>query len=186
MNENYEILSDERFKIGYKHGIWIMGHHVCTEFKPFKDSYLIRIASANNDETYTKIFGSNDFKPLVYKEIYAEILELLFDDVGSGDPGMTVFGKEHAKKVIDFFEKIPKGENLVVHCWAGISRSSAVGCAWAYYNKDTEAEMAIRSSSFAVPNSLVYSEICKEINARMYPELGRELSAFVAETPKEE
>lgn len=43
----------------------------------------------------------------------------------------VLFDEDHAKKIIDFVDSVhakPEQEYLVVHCDAGISRSSAVAC----------------------------------------------------------
>lgn len=99
----------------------------------------------------------------IYEEIDAKcknILELYFDDVTNQDiksgalhpfyqraymtRGLVCFSEEMAEKIVDFAEKVyNKEEELNVHCWAGKSRSQAIGhCLNIYYNlfKETNKE----------------------------------------------
>lgn len=66
---------------------------------------------------------------------YTDVLKLSFLDIDYQhmlQPGVLdqykdqIFTDEQAKQIIDFAEK-HKGENMVVHCEAGMSRSQAVG-----------------------------------------------------------
>lgn len=68
------------------------------------------------------------------KSKYKKVLELRFDDITKEYDGLTLFGEEHLKKIIEFVNPI-LGESLDIHCSAGISRSTAValGIADVYY-----------------------------------------------------
>lgn len=91
----------------------------------------------------------------IYNELdkYAEnILEIYFDDVTDQNiktntlhpfyqraymkRGLVCFDEEMAKKIIKFSEDVyNNGEELNIHCWAGRSRSQAIGyCLNFYYN----------------------------------------------------
>ena len=57
---------------------------------------------------------------------FVEILQLTFEDVEI-DPDEIGMQPEHAKQVVDFLRMcLEKNLNVVVHCHAGICRSSAV------------------------------------------------------------
>ncbi len=66
---------------------------------------------------------------------WADMLRLQFNDVdpeyleGLGDDakGKVLFNEQHAKKIVNWVNK-NKGQlyGVIVHCWAGISRSGAV------------------------------------------------------------
>jgi predicted protein tyrosine phosphatase len=58
-----------------------------------------------------------------------ERLELRFNDVIEDRPGMVLPGPEHVRQLLEFGSDLaaeaPDGAHLLVHCHAGISRSSA-------------------------------------------------------------
>ncbi len=56
------------------------------------------------------------------------VLTLLFDDIVSEVDGAVLFNDEMADQIIDFIESHRKSiDTLLVHCYAGQSRSRAVG-----------------------------------------------------------
>jgi predicted protein tyrosine phosphatase len=58
------------------------------------------------------------------------ILRMEFDDVDTHTEGYTLFNSKQALQILDFVESIKDDiEILVVHCWAGISRSAGVAAA---------------------------------------------------------
>lgn len=98
-------------------------------------------------------------RDLGYSNLYEDldnnasnVLELYFDDVTDYNikcdtlhpfykkaymkRGLVCFNNEHAKNIIDFTNNIyNKDEELNIHCWAGKSRSQAIGyCLNTYYN----------------------------------------------------
>lgn len=67
-----------------------------------------------------------------YDPDWPALLEIQFDDIDTADPGYVVFDQAHARKIIDFITSIKQDDQIdtvLVHCNAGISRSSAV-CKW--------------------------------------------------------
>lgn len=91
----------------------------------------------------------------IYEELddYAEnVLELYFDDVTDHDihtntlhpfyqraylrRGLVCFTEDHARQIISFSNNVyNRKEELNIHCWAGRSRSQAIGyCLNNYYN----------------------------------------------------
>ena len=56
------------------------------------------------------------------------VLTLLFDDIVTEVDGAVLFDDDMADQIIDFIEKHRKAaDTLLVHCYAGQSRSRAVG-----------------------------------------------------------
>ena len=59
------------------------------------------------------------------------VLTLYFDDIEHEVDGAVLFNEDMAQQIIDFIQSHKKAETLLVHCYAGQSRSLAVG-AFAY------------------------------------------------------
>ena len=55
-----------------------------------------------------------------------DVLTLYFDDVEAPAPGSVLFSEEDAEEIIDFLLKNRDAHTLLVHCYAGQSRSRAV------------------------------------------------------------
>jgi len=55
------------------------------------------------------------------------VLTLYFDDIEEPEPGYTLFDKKQALDIIYFLTKYQNVDTLLIHCYAGISRSRAVG-----------------------------------------------------------
>lgn len=70
--------------------------------------------------------------------------------------GMTIPEEEHVARLIDFLRGWDGGAPILIHCWAGISRSSAsalVTLALHNPGREHEAAQAIRfASAIAAPN----------------------------------
>lgn len=96
---------------------------------------------------------------------FQSTLELEFDDVRLTEENKALksgihkewrlFSQEDAEKVWRYVEQLPDGANILVHCEAGISRSSAIAAALStiYCNGD---DTAIFQSPRALPNLYVY------------------------------
>lgn len=96
-----------------------------------------------------------------------DILRLSFVDADS--PGdLDVYGKkadmehmfsdEQAQQVVEFVKKYPD-ENIIIHCDAGISRSSAIAAAiLRYYSGNDDA---VFNSRYYCPNMWVYYKCLK-------------------------
>ncbi len=74
-------------------------------------------------DTHTEGFGFR------FCESYAckAVLTLYFDDIIREVDGCVLFQKEQAEEIIRFTEKIKDIDTLLIHCYAGMSRSQAVG-----------------------------------------------------------
>lgn len=91
-----------------------------------------------------------------------DVLYLFFDDIDheiEGYQTMTNNDAEKVKKFIDIWKD--KISNIIVHCHAGISRSSGVACAIArYLNGD---DLYIWDKGKYSPNKLCYYKTCKAL-----------------------
>lgn len=84
-------------------------------------------------------------------------LHLVMHDIAVAQEGMTMPGEEHVLTLLDFARQWDRSRPLVVHCYAGISRSTASAyiIAAALAPKRDEAELAEtlrRLSPTATPN----------------------------------
>ena len=56
------------------------------------------------------------------------VLTLLFDDIERPADGLVLFSEEQARQIIDFIRAHRRdADTLLIHCYAGQSRSRAVG-----------------------------------------------------------
>ena len=81
-----------------------------------------------------EFFKNNNFISIGEQEGYegvsangANILKLVFDDASPAETGCTLFSPEQARSIKKFVDTIDKSKALYVNCFAGISRSGAVG-----------------------------------------------------------
>ncbi len=55
------------------------------------------------------------------------VLTLYFDDVEEAGGGCRLINKSQAKQIINFIQEHQDVDTLLIHCYAGVSRSRAVG-----------------------------------------------------------
>jgi predicted protein tyrosine phosphatase len=89
-------------------------------------------------------------------------LVLAVDDIAAPMEGYTVPGEEHVRRLIDFVGQWDRAAPMVVHCFAGISRSTAGADVAACALNPGRDEMAIawevrRASRTAQPNARIVS-----------------------------
>ena len=101
-------------------------------------------------------------------------LILSMDDIAAPMDGMTCPGDEHVARLIDFVTRWDREAPMVVHCFAGISRSTAAAftAACALNPKRDEQQIAWdirRASRTAQPNARIVSiaDRLLERNGRM-------------------
>ncbi len=84
-------------------------------------------------------------------------LLLSMHDIAEPLMGMVAPSSGHVEEFISFVERWERAQPMVVHCWAGISRSTAAAfiacCALAPERDEDEIALALRSASpTATPN----------------------------------
>ena len=89
-------------------------------------------------------------------------LVLAVDDIAAPIEGYTAPGEEHVQRLIDFVGQWDRAAPMVVHCYAGISRSTAGAYVAACALNPARDEMEIaweirRASRTAQPNSAIVS-----------------------------
>lgn len=101
-------------------------------------------------------------------------LVLAVDDICDPEEGFTVPASDHVVRLVDFAQRWDRSAPMVVHCFAGISRSTAAAftaaCALNPQRDEAEIARAIRAASpTAMPNKRIVA-IADEIlqrNGRM-------------------
>lgn len=111
-----------------------------------------------------------------------------FNDISAPMAGKTLPAREHVEGVLAFAERWDRTTPIVVHCWAGISRSTAVAyilsCALAPARCEREIALALRRAApSATPNRLLVSHADDHLEraGRMraaIAEIGRGADAF--------
>ena len=87
----------------------------------------------------------------------ADHLMLAMHDIAAEMEGFNAPAEEHVRSLIAFAERWPRKAPMVVHCWAGVSRSSAgafiTACALNPRREEASIARAIReASATASPN----------------------------------
>ncbi len=84
-----------------------------------------------------------------------DVLTLYFDDIIREIDGLVLFNENHAEKIINFIQKNKSADTLLVHCYAGQSRSRAVG-AFALEMLGGSGDKLLKTGS---PNLHVYNTL---------------------------
>lgn len=105
------------------------------------------------------------FKPLKNPDLYDAILEIHFNDINEEDDywglsqkeehEMKLFNERHASMIYSFLDKHPDRGQIVVHCNAGVSRSSAVAMGIAEHYGDTGTLEQLKEIKRYLPNPRV-------------------------------
>ena len=98
-------------------------------------------------------------------------LHIGVDDIAEPADGYIHPGDEHVARLIDFVQKWERAAPLVVHCYAGISRSTAAAfiaaCALAPARDEAGIAGAIRAASpTACPNRLLVALADRQLGRR--------------------
>ena len=117
-----------------------------------------------------EFFKNNNFISIGEQEGYegvsangANILKLVFDDASPAETGCTLFSPEQAQSIKKFVDTIDKTKALYVNCFAGSSRSGAVGTVINDYvncylndcKKNTDWDLGFRRNPQILPNAYV-------------------------------
>lgn len=142
-----------RFTIYKRYGVLVLSENMAAAYKPEPETVLIRIKEPGG------------FKVFPHEDLYVDTLRMVFDDVDQPSVYDRLMTEEQAVEIVDFMDK-HRDKKLVVHCQAGISRSSATACAWAYMQGLPELEEEIRQNPCFYPNAHVYRLLVNEIDRR--------------------
>ena len=117
-----------------------------------------------------EFFKNNNFISICEQEGYegvsangSNILKLVFDDASPAETGCTLFSPEQAQTIKKFVDTIDKTKALYVNCFAGISRSGAVGTVINDYvncylndcKKNTDWDLFFQRNPQILPNAYV-------------------------------
>ena len=155
----------------------------CLRLKPPTiDSPMIHVSSLNSLSTVTAKLPpydlltllSPDYPPADFSAFACERhLRLAFHDIVEPVPGLVAPDREMMQAVLAFGRDTQQQRPLLIHCWAGISRSSAAAFAMACernpgFERDIAGELRRRSPS-ATPNRLMVrlADDLLERNGRM-------------------
>ena len=91
-------------------------------------------------------------------------LKLTFNDINADTPGLISPRIVDAKRLIAFIEDWNQKQSLLIHCWAGISRSTASAFAALCILRPDESEMELakelrEASPSATPNRMITSQV---------------------------
>ncbi len=137
--------------------------YVMDHYYPFGMEEMV-----DRDDTYAVIsiqdgYTGGGFGFTFCKTRYCrDVLTLYFDDIAGPADGATPFTREHAREIIDFIERNRGVDTLLVHCYAGQSRSRAVA-AFAVKMLGADNSEYFKTGS---PNLFVYNtltEVFEEI-----------------------
>ena len=101
----------------------------------------------------------------VYRGISdSQHLRLSFSDINEETAGLTAATLGDAQRLIDFIRDWKRNDALLVHCWAGISRSTATAfAAMCLLNPEVDEKvLAARlraASASATPNKLITEKV---------------------------
>jgi predicted protein tyrosine phosphatase len=91
-------------------------------------------------------------------------LKLTFNDINIDTPGLVSPREQDAKRLISFVECWDQKQPMLIHCWAGISRSTASAFAALCILRPRQDEMEIarelrNASPSATPNRLITRQV---------------------------
>ncbi|PLS18870.1 hypothetical protein CVD28_00270 [Bacillus sp. M6-12] len=110
---------------------------------------------------------------LLYREQYVDVLKVSFHDLTDKQlssilerepeaPYQTIT-KEQAIEILSFIQKCKDCDKVIIHCSAGISRSSAVAIGVTRFLQDKEREKSIRDSDNYIPNETIVDRLIESI-----------------------
>ncbi|WP_163652250.1 hypothetical protein [Listeria sp. PSOL-1] len=128
---------------------------VAVNYQPISsNALLIRIADVDGN-----------LKPLRDPKRYQAILELYFNDINERDDywglsakekaEMKLFNQKHCEVIYRFIDHYPNWEQIVVHCHAGVSRSSAVAMGIAEHYQQEKILAQLKQVERYLPNPRV-------------------------------
>jgi predicted protein tyrosine phosphatase len=90
-------------------------------------------------------------------------LRLALNDIAMVTPGLTAPGESDAERLLSFIKNWDRKRPMLIHCWAGISRSTAAAysamCALRSESEMTLAEELRELSPSATPNRMLVGHV---------------------------
>jgi predicted protein tyrosine phosphatase len=128
--------------------------HVCSL------SRLNETITATGARHVVTLLGIEDHVPLPSQIARDAYLRLHMHDIVDPMDGQVHPAQEHVERLIDFVNRWPRQTPLVIHCYAGISRSTAAAfttvCALNPRRAEDEIALALRRASpTAQPNARI-------------------------------
>ena len=98
-------------------------------------------------------------------------LALTFNDINAPAEGMVSAAEHDADRLVEFVRAWDKSAPMLIHCWAGISRSTASAFAALCILRDGESEMKLaqelrQASPSATPNHLITTLVDKHLGRK--------------------
>ena len=84
-----------------------------------------RIVSASKAGYLISLINAEMLPPTPPELAPERHLKLVMNDISAPRIGLVVPGAEHVERLIRFVREWDRRESMVIHCWAGISRSTA-------------------------------------------------------------
>lgn len=114
---------------------------------------------------YISIHGNDPYekpKPRVNRKLWLDGIQLQFDDIDTSEPENNLYtiSDDQADSVVSFINRIHSDStevDLIIHCYAGISRSAAVG---KFVNDTLKLEFP-NYNRLMIYNRAVYSQLLK-------------------------
>lgn len=133
---------------------YVMSHYYpygLEEFAEKTDTYAVISFQDSHTGGFGITFAENDF--------CKGVLTLYVDDIFKEVEGLVLFGEDHAKQIIDFVDSHKDVDTLIVHCYAGQSRSVAAGAyLMEYFGVDNSEIFKTHS-----PNMHIYETLKKYV-----------------------
>jgi predicted protein tyrosine phosphatase len=115
-------------------------------------------------------------------------LRLSFNDIAIATPGLSAPGAHDMQKLLSFFRMWDKSQPMLIHCWAGISRSTAAAyiatCLFQPQADEFHLAQRLRQASpSATPNPMLIALADEALGRegrmrRAVAEIGRGADAF--------
>lgn len=142
--------------------LYILSKHEIQYFEKERKTFVIRIED-NANKLNELPFIADDILSLYFHDISLQVIKNNVIIPNNWIP----FNDELANQLLSFLEKINFEEDvdIVIHCYAGFSRSSAIALVLSWYFNKKKIEQSILNSHYT-PNTLVLDIMNKKLNTQ--------------------